>query len=112
MTCSIPNCGKPDRRKGLCWMHLDRLREKGDVMADVPSRHMDVWEAKLIKEALTEGKRLDQAIASAIRTKKSLDKTIKELRKQKKELTHRALGRKFERSHSTIRNLSGCLKET
>lgn len=80
-------------------------------MADVPSRHMEGWEAKLIREALKEGRRLDNAIASAIRTKKSLDKTIKDLRRQKKELTHRALGKKFERSHSTIRNLAGCLNE-
>ena len=93
-------------------MHLARLREKGDVMADVPSRHMEGWEVKVIRDALKEGRRLDHAIASAIRTRDSLEKTIKELRKQKKELTHRALGKKFERSHSTIRNLSECLKET
>jgi hypothetical protein len=32
----VPNCGRRVNAYGLCKTHAKRLREKGDVMADVP----------------------------------------------------------------------------
>lgn len=37
-TCSVPNCDRPVKSRGICGAHLQRIKRKGDVQAHIPLR--------------------------------------------------------------------------
>lgn len=43
-TCTIPSCGRPHKGRGLCNMHLMRLRKTGKTDSPVRSQEERFWE--------------------------------------------------------------------
>ena len=43
--CTIPACGKPVARAGLCWAHLKRRRKGLPLHPPLQPRHDNPWDA-------------------------------------------------------------------